>query len=373
MPYVEIMLKEWDLYLKKLGREKILLSELHLGGGTPTFLSPNELKYLLTRFLSKVILTSSKEFSIEVDPRVTTFEHLKTLRELGFIRISLGVQDFDLRVQQAVHRVQSVDQVKLVTDQAREIGFESVNFDLIYGLPFQNLQSIKNTFNEVIQLRPDRIAYYSYAHVPWIKASQRRFTEADLPSGEEKRKLYEMGLEILTRNQYIEIGMDHFALKKDSLNHAMNKGELHRNFMGYTSRYVSPLFGLGVSAIGDAWGAFSQNEKLLEHYQNRIEKNELPLLRGHLLTDEDLLIRKHILNLMTKFYTRWEDAEDQGNFLSQIPYRLAELQEDGLVDLTKNSCIITEEGKPFVRNICMAFDVRLMRKKPDTMLFSQTI
>ncbi len=232
---------------------------------------------------------------------------------------------------------------------------------------------MRSTIDSVRKLRPDRIAFYGYAHVPWIKPGQRRFTEADLPSGDDKRALYELGRAMFEEQGYREIGMDHFALETDSLWKAAVSGELHRNFMGYTSRQVSPLIGLGVSAIGDSVGVFAQNEKLLETYQARVEKGELPLLRGHVLTPEDLVIRRHILNLMTRFETSWEDAGLRTEFLDGVPGRLAELEHDGLVELEGRSCRVTERGRPFLRNICMAFDARLNRSAPATQLFSKTI
>ena len=259
VPYVHTVIAEWRLYrerLARLGVTEIPLSELHLGGGTPTFLAPAELEELVSGILAGVTLAASHEFSIEADPRVTTTEHLTVLARLGFRRLSLGIQDFDPKVQEVVHRVQTVEQVRAVTDAARVLGFTSINYDLIYGLPFQTKASVEATIKAVMELRPDRIAYYGYAHVPWIKASQRRFTEADLPDGNAKRELYELGRSMLEQAGYAEVGMDHFALKTDSLWVAANQGELHRNFMGYTSRQVAPLIGLGVSAIGDSWSAW---------------------------------------------------------------------------------------------------------------------
>lgn len=373
VPYVETLLSEWGLYLKALGRNRIPLSELHLGGGTPTFLSPSELETLISGILAHADVLDQSEFSIEADPRVTQHEHLQVLARLGFKRLSLGIQDFDPHVQDVVHRTQTEQQVGAVTEDARSLGFTSVNFDLIYGLPFQTLESVRGTVEAVRRLRPDRIAFYAYAHVPWIKPSQRRFTEADLPSGDEKRALYEMGRTMLEDAGYREIGMDHFALETDSLWQAVQKRELHRNFMGYISRQVSPLIGLGVSAIGDSWRAFAQNEKLLETYQSRVQKGELPLLRGHVLTEEDLVIRRHILNIMTRMKTDWSQPAQHSEFLDSVPERLIELERDGLITLTSKELKVEERGRPFLRNICMAFDARLSRQAPQTELFSKTI
>lgn len=378
-PYVANLLKEWNLYrtqlgaLKGLAAREISLSELHLGGGTPTFLSPGELRQLIDGILSGAKVLEGAEFSLEADPRVTTREHLAVLRELGFRRLSLGIQDFDHRVQDIVNRVQSEEQVRKITETARELGFTSVNFDLIYGLPLQTRKSIEETIDAVKRLRPDRIAFYAYAHVPWIKPGQRRFTEADLPDGDEKRALYELGRAMLEDCGYREVGMDHFALETDSLWKASQTGELHRNFMGYTSKHVAPLIGIGVSAIGDSWSAFAQNEKLLETWQERIEKGELPIQRGHVLTREDRVLRRHILNLMTRMRTDWNDPELQDAWLEQIQERLEEPVRDGLLRMEGNTCVVEEEGRAFLRNICMAFDARLARKAPQTQIFSKTI
>ncbi len=374
-PYIDTVLKEWNNYLTALGKSEITLSELHLGGGTPTFLAPQELSRLLDGILSKTKRTEDYEFSIEVDPRVTNKEHLAVLREFGFKRISMGIQDFDPKVQEIVHRIQSVEMVRDLTEECRKMGFESVNYDLIYGLPFQTLDSIQQTLTAVRDLRPDRIAFYAYAHVPWIKASQRRFTEADLPQGENKRALYDLGRDLLEAAGYREIGMDHFSLETDSLWTASQNKSLHRNFMGYTARNVQPVIALGVSAIGDAWTAFAQNEKLLETYSERVNRGEIPVQRGHILTSEDLIIRKQILNLMTNLETTWDTDtnSEEGKFIVDTLPRLQEFEKDGLIEMRQNGLQITELGRIFLRNICMAFDARLLRKAPETRLFSQTV
>ncbi len=373
MPYVNSVLREYALYLQGLGRDSLRLGELHLGGGTPTFLDPAELDALISGLLDKATLAPGASLSIEVDPRVTTREQLQVLARHGFDRISLGVQDFDPRVQEIVNRVQSEAQVREVTETARELGFRSVNFDLIYGLPMQTLGSINDTMDAVARLRPDRIAFYAYAHVPWIKPSQRRFTEADLPDGEARLQLLALGRERLAAAGYVEIGMDHFALPGDLLNQAARNGLLHRNFMGYTQSFTTPLVGLGVSSIGDAGDAYVQNEKNLQQYEARIAQDELPIVRGHLFDEEDRVLRRHILNLMTRFETRWEPGSTQARYLEQVPMRLHELQQDGLVHINGTHVAITDIGRSYLRNVCMAFDARLMRRAPATQLFSQTV
>ncbi len=371
-PYIDTLIREWELYHTRLGR-KVPVSEIHLGGGTPTFLTPQELEKMMTGILGHAVVLPGAEFSVEADPRVTSREQLEVLARIGFKRLSLGIQDFDPKVQEIVHRVQSIEQVREVTESARALDYTSINYDLIYGLPFQTRESIRQTIDAVRELRPDRIAFYSYAHVPWIKPGQRRFTEADLPNGDEKRALYELGRQMLEEVGYREIGMDHFALEEDSLWKASTTGALHRSFMGYTSRQVSPLIGLGVSAIGDSWTAFAQNEKVLEQYVARVQKGELPILRGHVLDDEDQIIRRHVLNLMTHFKTDWSDCKLSTAYLESVPPRLAEFVSDGLIELKGRTCTVTEKGRPFLRNICMAFDARLTRQAPATQLFSKTI
>jgi oxygen-independent coproporphyrinogen-3 oxidase len=371
-PYIQTILKEYDIYLKKLGQTRLPISEIHLGGGTPTYLTPVELHTLITGIRQHADILKDAEFSIEADPRVTSKEHLITLRELGFTRLSLGIQDFDPRVQKAVNRVQSAEMVETLTEQARTLGFTSINYDLIYGLPLQTQDSVRNTITTVNGMRPDRISFYSYAHVPWIKPAHRGFTEDDLPNGDEKRALYELGRNLLEDAGYREIGMDHFALESDSLWRAVQEKTLHRNFMGYISRQVTPLIGLGVSAIGDSWNMFAQNEKQLERYVERVNEGELPIERGHILTDEDKQLRGHILNLMTRLETNWSD-EQKTPFLDSLSDRLKEPLNDQLLKLDNNSCSINENGLPFIRNICMAFDHRLANKEPVTKTFSQTI
>jgi oxygen-independent coproporphyrinogen-3 oxidase len=372
-PYLQSLLGELDLYLQRLGSSMLQVGELHFGGGTPTFLSSEELETLLAGLFGRIRLRPGAAASIEVDPRVTTPEQLQVLARYGFRRISLGVQDFDPKVQDIVNRVQSEQQVAEVTRAARALAFDSVNFDLIYGLPLQTGASIESTMGAVCRLRPDRIALYGYAHVPWIKPGQRRFTEADLPVGEHKRALYELARARLQQEGYHEIGLDHFALDSDSLWRAVRTGTLHRNFMGYTTAFTRPLIGLGVSSIGDAGDAFAQNEKDLQRYQERVGCGELPIQRGHVLDPEDQVLRRHILRLMTRLETRWDQAADFTGYVRTAAERLAEPAADGLVELGANGCRVTDKGRSYLRNICMAFDARLARRAPDKALFSRTV
>ena len=389
-PYLESVLKEWNLYLDlfsqsaisnqqsaeqkaECGKQKAKLKELHLGGGTPTFFSPENLKILLEGIFSTVEIAENPEFSFEGHPNNTTKEHLQTLYDLGFRRCSFGVQDYDLKVQKAINRIQPFENVKNVTEWAREIGYRSVSHDLVFGLPHQSWEAMELTIRKTLELKPDRLAFYSYAHVPWIKGvGQRGFDENDLPSGEEKRKLYENGKKLLQDLGYIEVGMDHFSLESDDLYQSLIQKKLHRNFMGYTSSNTQLMVGLGMSAISDSWYGFAQNEKTVEDYQKRVEEGKIPVFRGHILNEEDLIIRRHILNLMCQLETTFTDK----NTFAELPEaleKLKEMQEDGLVELGDNFVKITEKGRVFTRNVAMAFDLRMMRKMPETRLFSMTV
>jgi oxygen-independent coproporphyrinogen III oxidase len=372
-PYIKAVLKEWDLYCELLP-QRPKIKEIHLGGGTPTFFSPENLTTLFNGLFVNADKADDYEFSFEGHPNNTTHEHLQTLYDLGFRRVSFGVQDYAEKVQKAIHRNQSFHNVAKVTFWAREIGYTSVGHDLIFGLPFQTLGDVLDTIAKTNSLQPDRIAFYSYAHVPWIKGNgQRGFKDEDLPKDDVKRELYEKGkIELLKRN-YIEIGMDHFALKTDTMTKAFENANLHRNFMGYTSSKTEVMIGLGVSAISDSWSAFAQNEKTLEDYYAKLDQDQLPIFRGHILNAEDLVIRRHILNLMCQFQTSWNDATTYFPEIETILPNLEEMKKDGLLEFGKQSIQVTEKGKPFVRNICMAFDLRLKRKAPQTQLFSMTI
>ncbi|MBW8361481.1 MAG: oxygen-independent coproporphyrinogen III oxidase [Kaistella sp.] len=379
VPYLESVLKEWDLYLGLLQSEgnnvgkKPKIKELHLGGGTPTFFSPENLKTLLEGIFSKAEIAENPEFSFEGHPNNTTREHLQTLYDLGFRRSSFGVQDYDPQVQKAINRIQPFENVARVTNWAREIGYKGVSHDLVFGLPFHTWEKMEHTIRKTLELKPDRLAFYSYAHVPWIKGvGQRGFDENDLPSGEEKRKLYENGKKLLEELGYIEVGMDHFALEHDDLYQSMVSGDIHRNFMGYSSSKTQLMIGLGMSAISDSWYAFAQNEKTVEDYQKRVEEGKIPVFRGHILNEEDLNIRQHILNLMCRLETSW-DWQTAFPEIENALDALKEMEADGLVEISENSIKITEKGRAFTRNVAMTFDLRMMRNTPETRIFSMTI
>ncbi|WP_250434381.1 oxygen-independent coproporphyrinogen III oxidase [Hanstruepera flava] len=372
-PYISYVLKEWQLYCDHF-KTKPIIKELHLGGGTPTFFSPENLERLINGIFCKAEIAKEHEFSFEGHPNNTTREHLQTLYNLGFRRVSFGVQDYNIEVQKAIHRIQPFDNVKFVTETAREIGYTSIGHDIIFGLPLQSIAHVKETIEKTKQLKPDRIAFYSYAHVPWIKGNgQRGFSENDLPTASVKRQQYELGKQLLADLGYHEIGMDHFALPTDSLFKATKTKALHRNFMGYTASKTQMMIGLGVSSISDSWYGFAQNAKDIKTYYNYLDQNELPVFRGHILTQEDLVIRKHILNLMCQFETSWENQDLYCNEIPDVLIKLKPLEDDGLIEINSKQIIINEKGKPFVRNVCMAFDLLLQRKQPNSQLFSMTI
>jgi oxygen-independent coproporphyrinogen-3 oxidase len=372
IPYIQAVLKEWNMYLTIMGSRPVI-RELHLGGGTPTFFSAENLKLLINGILEKSEVHADAAFSFEAHPGNTTAAHLQTLYNLGFRRLSLGIQDFDPKVQFIINRHQTVEQVTTVTEQARKIGYTSINYDLIYGLPLQTTEGLVNTMQTVASLLPERIAFYSYAHVPWVKPGQRRFTDDDIPGSHAKNKLQEIGRSMLKSYGYREVGMDHFALPDDELFKAEIAGQLHRNFMGYTDHHTQLLVGLGVSSISDSKYAFAQNVKSVEEYIGFVSQNTLPVFKGHILTHDDLVIRKHILNIMCKGKTSWNHQSSPCVSLFDGITRLHPLAADGLVDINACGLTVTTKGKRFLRNICMAIDSRLWAKQPSSQLFSMAI
>jgi oxygen-independent coproporphyrinogen-3 oxidase len=328
---------------------------------------------LLEAILATVELPADHHFGLEAHPGTTSREQLELLPSMGFNRLSIGIQDFAPEILEIINRKQSRAEVEQCTQWARELGFRSLNFDLIFGLPLQTPEHIYRTMEEVQELRPDRIAFYSYAHVPWIKPSQRAYSESDLPTGAEKRALYELGRRQLEESGYREIGLDHFALPEDSLAQALKAGRLHRNFMGYTP-FATPLcLALGASSIADSGSMFIQNEKSIETYQDRISQNEFPILKGHNLSREDRVIRHHILNLMCRGRTSWALPARQHPALEAGLMRMEEFLKDGLIEITDCELKVTPAGKPFIRNLALALDARYWKKKPEGKLFSQVV
>lgn len=372
IPYLTALLKEWQLYRQSLLFDPTI-RELHLGGGTPTFFSPQNLDKFLEQLLQGQPLPDLNAFSFEAHPGNTSKEHLEVLQKHGFSRVSFGIQDYNPEVQQAIHRIQSPEEVNKIDRAAKNLGYKT-SHDLVFGLPKQTLAHIRFTVNTTLELRPERISLYSYAHVPWIKGNgQRGFNDEDIPRGEAKRELYETAKTMLEKAGYVEIGMDHFALPDDALTTAFKNKTLHRNFMGYTTRSTSLLIGLGMSAISDSWFGFAQNHKDLSLYLQAVEQHHFPLEKGHVLTEEDLTIRQHILDLMCHFKTSFPTDWRNKSMYIDIFFRLQPLFEDGMVSLFDHHLLVSQRGLPFVRNICMAFDLRMHTGEKPENLFSQTI
>ncbi|MEA1880379.1 MAG: oxygen-independent coproporphyrinogen III oxidase [Campylobacterota bacterium] len=371
--YIDAVLNEWKLYVNLLDEEPSV-AEIHLGGGTPTFFSSENLNRMIEGIFKHAKRHETFDFSFEAHPNETTKEQMQTLFNLGFERTSFGIQDYNPTVQKAINRIQTYETVQNINAISRDIGYESISHDIIFGLPHQTKESIKDTIKKTVALRPDRIAYYSYAHVPWIKGvGQRGFDENDLPQDAYKRELYELGKKLFFEAGYEEIGMDHFSLPTDKLSIAMKEKKLHRNFMGYTAGKTKLMIGLGMSSISDSWYAFAQNEKRVEDYINRVNAGKLPVFRGHILSNEDLIVRQHILNLMCNLSTSWEDDSMKLSSIPEILERLEEMHTDNLIEIYDHSLVVKESSRMFVRNVCMAFDLRLAQNQPEGKIFSMTI
>ncbi|WP_419172511.1 oxygen-independent coproporphyrinogen III oxidase [Halobacteriovorax sp.] len=358
LEYVNYLIKEWKLYKKKLGDIKI--ASIHLGGGTPNFLTVEAFTNLFNE-LSPSFKEEEFKGSIEIDPRTCTKEQLDMYKSFGIERLSMGIQDFDEKVQLAIGRVQPYEKVKELVDYAREIGIADINFDLIYGLPFQSTNTITKTIEKVLTLNPLQIAFYSYAHLPSRIKNQRLIPEEGLLHGMEKRALYEKGKELLAINHYEEIGLDHFAKDDSSLAKAKKEGRLRRNFMGHTHKTSSMIIGLGCSSISSSIKSFAQNEKEVKEYYNKIDSGLLAIRSGHIQSSQDLEVEE----IMQDFFaTNSIDKKSwkKLNHASIIKQKLDELQEDGLIE-EGDRFLVTEKGRPFMRNIASIFDHHLMRSK----------
>lgn len=366
--YLAILLKEWELYKKKLGLSP-KINSLHFGGGTPTFLSPKNLEILIVTLLQN----KSDTFigSIEIDPRSCQDEHIVVLERNNIGRVSLGIQDFDPAVQKAINRDQSPDMVEALVAKFRENGLTSINFDLIYGLPKQSVHSISKTIEVVAKMKPDLIAYYSYAHLPEKIKNQRLIIESELPSPVLKKELYELGKKMLVENGYVDIGMDHFALPKSFLYQAMMEKKLHRNFMGYVDKKSPILIGLGPSSISDSSMSFVQNIKDVRTYGECVQANKLPFEIGHTQNNGDLIIQKIILQLMCHGEVLIDNINDIPHW-KDVEKELFDFQRDGIIDINNNQIRITSTGKGFVRNVAMCFDYHL-REQVSKVKFSHTI
>ncbi len=371
-PYIEAVIKEWSFY-RHLLTGPVVIKEIHLGGGTPTFFSPDHLRQLINGITEGCTVSEEHEFSVEVHPNYTTDLHLETLRALGFNRISIGVQDFDPVVQGLINRIQTFQQTAHVFQKAREMGFKGVNIDLVYGLPGQTEEGISRTLKKVEVLRPDRIAFYSYAHVPWKSKVQRRYNDEDVPQGLRKWHMYRRGRQELLEMGYQAVGMDHFARKEDKLMCAFRRGELHRNFMGYTTSSNLLMIGLGASAITDTWSAFSQNERVVEIYQDKVRNGEFPIAAGHLLSRRDMVIRRFILSLMCNDQSNIPFSELREAHIDYILDKIPLLEEDGLIQVVGDKIQLLPLGRMFVRNVVAIFDEYLLDRDMNVPIFSRAI
>jgi oxygen-independent coproporphyrinogen III oxidase len=358
--YLRYVSREVDLHVKHMGQGQVV-SQLHLGGGSPTFLSDDELRELMHMLRRNFSLVPGGEYSIEIDPRTIDEKRLDTLAELGFNRLSFGVQDFDPAVQKAVHRIQPADQVFALVAAARQKGFESVNADLIYGLPEQTPESFERTIAQIIDLRPERIALYAYAHLPERFKPQRRISSVEIPTGAAKVAMLAQSMAAFLAAGYVYIGMDHFALPEDSLAVAKRQGRLHRNFQGYSTQPDCDMIGLGVSSIGRVGATYSQNAKTLEEYYDFLDQGQFPIVRGLALTRDDLVRRAVIMALMCQGRLSYESIELAYllDFKSYFQKELEALQTQvaqGLVALDEAGIQVTAKGWFFVRAVAMVFD-----------------
>jgi oxygen-independent coproporphyrinogen-3 oxidase len=374
--YIRYVVKEIELVSALLaGARKAV--QMHWGGGTPNFLSHEEMDHLMAAVRQHFRLDERGEYSIEVDPRRVHADDVARFARVGFNRMSLGVQDFDPAVQQAVNRIQTEEQTVGVMRAARENGFKSINVDLIYGLPKQNVIGFNRTLERIIEASPDRIALYNYAHLPALFKPQRRINEAQLPAPDTKLQLLSLAIRRLSEAGYVYIGMDHFAKPEDELTVALRQGRLHRNFQGYSTHSDCDLLGFGISAIGQVGPSYSQNVKTLEEYYDRLDHGQLPVLRGIELTADDLLRRTLIQCLMCQFEVPIEAIEvahliDFHKYFAQELRDLTPLREAGLVTLDEHYLTVTPTGRFFIRNICMVFD-RYLREGQERRRYSKAV
>jgi oxygen-independent coproporphyrinogen-3 oxidase len=374
--YLAALMTEIELQAAMFHAER-RVEQLHLGGGTPTFLTLQQLDDVLQKLRREFTFAPAErcELSIEIDPRTVTPVSVAALAALGFNRISLGVQDFDPAVQAAVNRIQTAEMTRAIVESARLSGITAINFDLIYGLPRQTLASFERTLEETLSMRPSRIAAYGYAHLPKLFKPQRRIKAEELPSATERLALLQLTVERLTDAGYTYIGMDHFALPEDPLAQALRDGKLHRNFQGYSSQPDCDLIGLGVSSIGKVGGSYAQNVKTLKEYYERIGQHQLPIARGLTLTRDDRLRRDVIQSLMCRGFVEFAEIDDSHciefrNYFESELARLRTLEVDGLIEIDEGAIYVTDRGRFLVRQVAMVFDAYL---KPQTQMYSQAI
>ena len=372
--YLDALFNEIDKQGALFDSER-LVEQMHFGGGTPTFLSNQQILRLSEKLQSVFNFSKHGEYSIEIDPRGVDEGTIKALAKARFNRISLGVQDFNTAVQKAVNRVQSFEQTQSVIKLARDYNFESISIDLIYGLPKQSVESFKTTLKQISELKPDRISLFNYAHLPELFKPQRRINVLELPNADEKLAIFKYSMDFLLEQGYAYIGMDHFALPEDPLAIAQQQGHLYRNFQGYSTHADCDIVGLGLSSIGQVGDSFSQNEKNLQQYYETIESGDLPVIKGQIIQADDKIRRAVIMDLICHFKLDFDKIEanfniDFNNYFADALNELGEMHKDGLIELTENSIKVMERGKLLIRNICMVFDAYLSSSKTQ---FSKTI
>ena len=375
--YLEYLEREVRMIAGLLGDRRRVV-QYHWGGGTPTYQTIEEMKRLHGVVREHFDIGEAAEVAVEVDPRVTSAGQLEALRELGFNRLSLGVQDVSPDVQAAINRNQTLAETEALFRKARELRYHSINIDLVYGLPLQTAERFRETLSEVIRLRPDRVACYSFAHIPWIRGNQRRIEKDALPGAREKFALFGSAIEHFAAGGYRMIGMDHFALPDDEMALAAEDRTLHRNFMGYTVKPASDMIGLGVSSIGDLAGAYAQNHKKLSRYYEAIDAGVPPVERGYLLSEDDRIRRDVITRLMCNFHLDRAAVEkahgiDFASYFADEVAALAEPVSHGFVELTGDTIDVVGAGRLFIRNVCMIFDVHTRRRKGERPMFSRTV
>ena len=378
-PYLELLLKEIDQVATAMGNCKRPVTQLHFGGGTPTFMSNDQMRAIMDKLRQcfNFVAKDEGEFSIEIDPRECDEDTVSVLQEIGLNRMSMGVQDFDPIVQKAVNRIQSKEETMRVLLEARQHGFESMNIDLMYGLPHQTVETFDRTLNTIIDFSPDRIALFNYAHLPHMFMPQRRIDEASIPTPQEKLNILEHSINKLLDAGYIFIGMDHFAKPDDELTIAQQEGKLYRNFQGYSTQADCDLIGFGVTSIGYVGGGFFQNHREMEAYAQEVENGEFSVFRGYVLSDEDHLRRQVIMRLMCDFALEYAQFESEFgiNFKEHFADGLSDLKEmseDNLVELREDGLTVLPAGRLLIRNVAMTFDEYLQKKKEGTS-FSKVI
>ncbi|MCG3656065.1 oxygen-independent coproporphyrinogen III oxidase [Aliarcobacter butzleri] len=376
--YIEYLKKELNILKNHLNTKRVV-TQMHFGGGTPTFFSPSQLEVVITA-IKEIFpnFSPDAEISCEVDPRYFTVEHMNVLKAGGCNRLSFGVQDLDEEVQKTIHRIQPFELTQNVIKIAREAGIHSINTDLIYGLPYQTRESFKKTLEQMITLNTDRFAVFNYAHVPWLMKTMRKFDETTFPKPEVKLEMLKDTIDFFTSNGYKMVGMDHFAKPEDELFKAIEKGELHRNFQGYTTKGGADLIGIGLTSIGNGVDYYAQNFKELEPWENAIDNRDLPVYKGYRLSDDDMLRQFVIMELMSNFSLNIKRVEEEfkinfKEYFDDAIKALKEFEDAQLLKITDNKIEVSQTGSMLIRNICMPFDAYLNKIPEEKRRFSKTI